>query len=220
MRTILLLLLFLSPFLGKSQDRDAAFWPGVKIRYNYTERLAGSVFIQDRIQNNYSKQDNLFIEYCSGLKVSKHFDLEAAYVFVDQSTVNNRQSIKHQFYVDVNAKYKLYRKIYCKYTSMFQIQWADMYSNPMGLKADKYLRNKVAISYKLKKRIEPFLFIEFRTKINRTPYYFNRIRYSGGSTFHFPHKIDLDIYYMMQHVFHESTPEHLYIFGITFCKEI
>jgi len=203
-----------------AQENDAAFWPGIKLHYKYNKKIMGNLFIQERLQNNYTKHDNLFVDYCTSYELSKHYEAELAYVFVDHVNADKSQSFQHQIYFDITSKFKLYKKLHFKYTPLFQIQWTDVNSSPSGKIPDKYLRNKFCLEYKLKKRIEPFVFIEWRTNLKRIPYYVNRTRYCVGTSFHLHHKFDIDLYYMIQHGYNENTPDYMYISGINFSKEL
>ena len=203
-----------------SQDKDAAFWPGIKLSHPFNDKLKETVFIQERIENNISKHDNIFFDFCTSYQIFKNLDAEAAYVYVNHVNSDNSHSNQHQFYFDFVWKQKISKRFKFKYTPQFQMQWTDINTSPNGKISENFLRNKFALEYRLKKRIQPFVFIEFRSNVTRQPFYFNRTRYSAGTTFHLHKKIDIDVYYMLQRGYNEGSPDDLYIIVINFCKEI
>jgi len=205
---------------GKSQDNDAAFWPGIKINHPFNDRISENLFIQERIENNITKAQNTFIDLCTSVKIIKNLNIEGAYVYVFHTNLDNTHNFQQQFYCDLNWKIKISKRFKFKYTPQFQMQWTDINTSADGKISEDYLRNKFTLEYRLKKRINPFAFIEYRTNLSRQPVYLNRTRYNIGTSFHLHHKLDIDVYYMIQKGYFEGTPNNLYIIGVNFCKEI
>lgn len=181
-----LMLLFLAKQLAAQElkvVRDLQLWTGAAIEKKAGKDWTFSLEEQIRFKHNISEISNFFTETGVQYRINKNFALEGAYRYTRDRKSDGRYESRSRYHLDLRYTGRLdfitlsYRLRYQKEVEGFRLV-------DQKIPYEKYLRNRLKISYTEFKKIEPFLSGELFQLFR--PEYYSELEYFrvlGGITF-------------------------------------
>jgi hypothetical protein len=221
---ILLFVLSLIALNARSQSSpyypDAGSWNTFSVNYALNTKVTLLFTEELRLRENYSRLNlfytNLGVEY----KFNKFIKSALVYRWIDKYLDDDRFSFRHRFMWDATIKYP-YRKFAVSYRHRLQVEGRNFQSSEAGFMPEWYSRNKIEISYNIKKKFSPYFATEFRYQIHdprsiESDHLWHRDRYQLGLDYTYNKKNKFGIYYLIQREYNVSSPENLYITGLEY----
>ncbi len=210
----LIIILLLFPFLTKAQVvSDAKVWAGVsvnkkikKFEFSFSEEL--------RMDENASHVDKFFSEIGAQYKVIKGVYVALNYRYSRDNDYETRNyDMKHRIDIGVTYKHKL---------NDFRFSFRTKVQTKSALPEDNnptFSRNKLAIKYKLKKNIIPFVAYEFYYQFNDEKV-INRTRISLGSSYKINDNSAVKLFYMYENKFNTRNLKHNHVYGVSYSIDL
>ena len=222
-----LVILFLTAFIlfpGQkvcSQTKDAGLWTGIKINYDITTKLGFSFEEEVRLFDNFSKLDKYYSELGLSFEVNEFIEIGAYYRFASIKNPDVNYSHYHRFHSEIilNSDLKRYN---FSFRSRFQTKYTDPYVSDNGKIPRDYLRNKISVSYNIRKSpITPFACYEIFYQLNNQ--YGNVIDKSWftlGMKYRFKNRDRISVFYRLSQEYNVADPLNLNIIGIGYSTKI
>ncbi|WP_304232863.1 DUF2490 domain-containing protein [Jiulongibacter sediminis] len=186
MKKIVVVILILSGFKSSAQ---IGVWSKITAEANIVKNLELEVNAQARTSEIGTPFKSFLGE--AGLKydLPKGFSLAAFYRLIAEPDAEKLAAdTYHRFYGELKYKTKAFEPLRIGYRLRYQQQFKDDLD---GLSLDaNYLRNKVEISTKLSKKIEPYLSADL---FYETGGDFDQLRYTLGTEYDISKKLVLDL---------------------------
>lgn len=200
---------------------DAGSWNTLSISYGLTKKIS-FVFAEElRIKENYSRINLFYTNVGFEYKWNKFLKTSIVYRNTQKYRDDNRFSFRHRLMWDVTVKYPIHKKMDLSYRHRLQVENRDINSSSDGYLPEWYSRNKVELTYKINKKLSPYISAELRYQIHdprsvNSDKTWHRNRYQGGFDYQVSDKSKVGVYYLIQHEYNIELPETIYITGLEY----
>lgn len=216
--TVLMLLLLAKQLAAQELKvvRDLQLWTGAAI-----EKKAGkdwTFFLEEQIRfkHNISEINNFFTEAGAGYRINKNFALEGAYRYTRDRKSDNSYENLSRYKLDLRYTGRL-DFITVSYRLRYQKEVEGFRLFDQKIPYEKYLRNRLRISYTGFNKIEPFLSGEL-FQLFRPEYYaeFEYVRLQGGITYDTRKLGSLQFAYGFNREINELEPAMTYLLKVKY----
>lgn len=186
---------------------DVKLWSSI----SHTSYLTENIFIdfeeELRFNEDVSNLYQVHFNVSAGWKFNSMFKLSAGY----RARASDWDYIQNEYLVNGYCEYKIGKDFEIDYRLRYHHK--DVYEDHKENK--EYIRNKIAFSYEVSKRVKPFVSFEALYRFNYDKASrFDEMRYFIGCSFDLPSKVELDLYYGFQDEMNVKRPDDGHIIGI------
>ncbi len=215
LKNISCLLTFLLLFVSiLSAQEDARLWTSLDVEQDFgktTVGMEGGLRFSDNFSMREENYANINADYkiISGLHACIGYRISA-------DKEKNYYKYSHRFNLDISYKIDI-KRFDLGVRSRIQSKYSQINSSETGQVPNIYNRNKILLSYNIKKNpISPFIAFEFYYKLNNPDKkYIDKLRYSAGIKYKVDKGINLKIYYMNEKEINKSQPKKLHIYSVS-----
>lgn len=206
------------PAQESATQKDAAIWINEYFEMKVNKRIAVHLNQQNRLVNNISQFGLWYADIGVTYKFNKNFKVLADYVFA-QKRKDEYWSSRHQFYIALYARKKLYRWSFSN-RNMIQNAYADILSSETGKLPKLYYRNKTTIKREIDKYVSFYVAQEFYLPLNDyRQKYFDRSRTFLGVFYNLSRHDELELYVLFQNELNPiKRKEQDYVLGLGYSK--
>lgn len=215
-----LLLSFTSVF---AQADDASLWTNIYLEKRIIKGIDAHINQAVRFNNNMTRFDLVYWDMGLGYRLAKWVTLNTDYVFTSKEDIgrnrrNDYTSVRHQGYVSLNFHTDLSPAFRVSFRTMAQGQIKDASTDGEDTAPTYVYRNKIAVKYKLTRRIIPYTSFEinYRFMNPKRDNDFNRTRNFLGVFYKISQRSDLELYTMYERNFNIKSPYDRFILGVGF----
>lgn len=216
-----LLLLLLFPIASVAQVHDGGNWFGFNSRFRIKKRIDLTVSHQVRTFSAFSKIDQVFVEPELRYKMKNGLRWAVAYRPSLKFSIESGTHFRHRYHIQVQYGMK-FGDFNVGTRLRFQQRFVPIRASERLPASDQpmALRNKWSVDYTDLKKLTPFLQFEYFLGLSgQTPISFSTLRYKAGVEFDLPKKLDLSVFYMMEHEVDDVQPFFSHVIGITVSRE-
>jgi len=212
-KRLIYILLFL-PFINNAQVvSDAKLWTGISISKKVKD-FEFSFAQELRFDENAAHLGKVFSEVGAEYKLTKGFYAGLNYRFNrNNNYANETFELLHRIDFGLSYKKKI-NKFRVSLRTKFQTKSASVNENNPTV-----LRNKLAVKYKLNKKILPFIAYEFYYQLNNENV-INRARFVLGSTLKITSESAIKLFYMFENKFNVKNLKHNHVYGLSYSIDL
>jgi hypothetical protein len=198
-----ILLLLLSSFSVLAQENDFQTWHSFSVNKKVVKKLNVRLKSGLRLRENSSLYSKQFFDFKIQVKYNSRLSFSSGYRYAKNWDTEFRISNNHRFYLDLNYKNKIIKRLSYTIRNRWQNQGNISDYNIT-------LRQKFLLNYNIRKtKITPNIATEYFLKLDEG---ITKIRSTIGMTFPVTKKIDIDLAYRIQQEFYVNNRETLFIF--------
>lgn len=216
-KTVFIIIFFMCVMIkGLAQKNDASLWPTLSIEKKLYKNISLKLTNRARISENFSRLTSYYHDIGLYLQLFPNCKISADYVFTPNRLTNGSFRNIHQYYLSINNRYFLNAFWYLKNRMIFQHSSSYLFSDN-GYKpySKTNIREKISIGRKITRRKSIYLEDELMAPLKNNPFEIKRNRLYTGITHHFNKQMSLDIYFILQSLFHQKITQNNYIYGFT-----
>ncbi|MFC2097343.1 DUF2490 domain-containing protein [Bacteroidota bacterium] len=198
-----------------SQTKDAGLWTGIRLNYDISEKLNLSFEEEIRFFENFSRLDKYYSEIGLSYEINKNVEIGAFYRYSSIKNPYINYSHYHRFHTEIILKSEFKRYSF-SFRSRFQSKYTDPYVSDNGMIPKDYSRNKLAVSYNIRKLpLTPYASYELFYQLNNPDgNVFDKSWMTIGVKYRFKNRDRLSIYYRLSQDHNINNPLNLNILGI------
>lgn len=145
LRNLFLYILFLIPFLGLSQEKDAGLWSGIGLSYEVNKKLEVSVSPELRLEENLSRISSAFCDFGAEYKLGSGFSASATYRIGGRNRIDFYQT-RQRLQLGLGYKWK-FENFSISYALKYQASIQGALSGESDADFVTIIRNKVGVKY-------------------------------------------------------------------------
>jgi len=186
-----------------SQENDFQNWCSFSIKKKVIKKTDLTLKSGLRFRENSSVRDKHFLDLKLKRKLNKRFSFASGYRYSNNWDRELQSSNNHRFYTDFSYKNKIVKRL----DYFIRNRWQSQVSN---YEYKIILRQKFTVAYNIRKsKITPNIAAEYFFNLKDGV---NKLRSTVSLSHPINRKLDFDISYRIQQVFHVNNPETLFIF--------
>jgi predicted porin len=137
-------------------------WTGVALRIKPTKRVATEVEQQFRFQNNFATLYSRFLELGVGYDITSRLNVHVAYRYTDKTTVERVDDDRQR--ISAEAAYTIGSEK-TAFVVAYRLRYQSAQETTGEENKDNYIRNRLAFTYNLTKRVHPYATTEVFYKL-------------------------------------------------------
>ncbi len=223
-KTLVTLVLLMAGLSGmNAQDeivvRDLNLWTGVEIEKTVFDRWTLSLQQEVRLEKNATAFNSTFTQLGIEYELSKNFSLAGKYRYILNKKADEEIYQQSRYNADLSYKGRL-KHISVSYRIRYQKEADNLQFFGWNETSDRYLRNRISISYTDLKKIKPYLHGEF-FQIHETGAFLNKekFRVTAGVKMSPKNVGTFNVSYGIEHELTEILPYTYFILKMNYKYE-
>jgi len=213
------LLVFLMMLAGNSlraQVNDAQLWMDVNLEKKLTRALSVEFTEEVRMNENITEVGTIFSDLGVSYRFIKHFKVGASYRFTLKRRLDDTYKQMNSWHVEGSYREKI-KQLALILRVRYQSRYAETFTSEKATIPNNHLRTKLTLKYDLKKKYEPFLYVEtyFQTGVPAWQS-FDQLRLCAGIEYTFNRMHMVDLHYLFCREYNTKDPETDYVIGISY----